>query len=85
MTIEAYQMTEGQFKDLDRRFTYHKPFGTQPDRYHALREMAKALAVMITNNTPISREQSLALTHLEETIFWANASIARNEVEANDG
>jgi hypothetical protein len=29
--------------------------------------------------TPVSREQSLALTHLEEVVMFANAAIARNE------
>lgn len=40
---------------------------------------AKELAYMICQNTPTSREQSLALTNLEQAIFWANAAIARNE------
>ena len=31
--------------------------------------------VMLTG--PPSREQSLAITHLEEVMFWANAAIAR--------
>lgn len=30
---------------------------------------------------PESREKSLAVTHLEETIMWANATIARRERE----
>ena len=65
--------------DLENRFTYHKPFGSQPKRYEILRAKAKELATMITELTPHSREQSLALTKLEECTFWANASIARNE------
>ncbi len=28
---------------------------------------------------PDSRELSLAITHLEEVVFWANAAIARHE------
>jgi len=30
-------------------------------------------------NTPESREQSLAITALEEAVMWANAAIARRE------
>jgi hypothetical protein len=30
---------------------------------------------------PGSRELSLAITKLEEAVFWANAAIARNEKE----
>jgi hypothetical protein len=65
--------------DLEKRFTYHKPFGTQPQRYEALRAKAKELAAMIIISCPASREMSLALTKLEECSMWANASIARNE------
>lgn len=66
-------------RQIENNFTYHAPKETQPERYVALREAAKGLAFMIVNNTPYSREQSLALTNLEQTIFWANAAIARNE------
>lgn len=66
-------------KELDRRFTYHAPKGDQPERYTNLRASARLLAVAIVSNTPESREQSLALTHLEDAVFWANAAIARNE------
>lgn len=64
---------------LDNNFTYHAPRGDQSERYQALRGMAKDLAFAICDNCPDSRERSLALTKLEEAIFWANASIARNE------
>jgi hypothetical protein len=66
--------------DVGRIFTYHKPFGDQPQRYEALRDMAKALAVAIQKSTPESREQSLALTSLQQAVMWANAAIAINEV-----
>ena len=66
-------------KELDKRFTYHAPKGDQPKRYTDLRASARLFAMAIVSNTPESREQSLALTHLEESIMWANAAIARNE------
>lgn len=65
--------------DIDNIFTYHKPFGTQLERYEAIRAKAKELAVLIGDLTPQSREQSLARTKLEESVMWANAAIARNE------
>lgn len=67
--------------DLDNRFTYHAPSGTQPERYVALRAKAKELAELIVKLTPYSREQATALTKLEECSMWANAAIARNENE----
>ena len=66
-------------RELDTRFTYHPPTGDQPDRYQAIRDGAKRLARVISKLTPESREQALAFTHLEEMVFWANASIARRD------
>lgn len=66
-------------EDLDNRFTYHAPKGTQVTRYALLREQGKYLAQHIDAQCPDSREKSLAITHLEEVIMWANAAIARNE------
>lgn len=65
--------------EIAKRFTYHPPKPGQPERYEAIRAMAKEFAERIVIETPESREQSLALTKLEETVFWANAAIARNE------
>lgn len=66
-------------EQLEKTFTYHAPKEDQPERYVKLRDQAKQLAYDIVKNTPPSREQSLAITHLEEAIFYANAAIARNE------
>jgi len=68
-----------QNEDLENRFTYHAPKGDQPARYEDLRNLAKELAYVFYKKCPESREKSLALTKLEEAVFWANASIARNE------
>lgn len=65
--------------DIINTFTYHAPKGIQPEKYNALREKAKELGLLITELTPISREQSLALTDLQRCIMMANAAIALNE------
>lgn len=67
-----------QEKDLDNRFTYHSPFGDLQERYARIRGKLLDMAKDIVRVTPKGREQSLALTHLEEAMFWANAAIARN-------
>jgi hypothetical protein len=67
------------FEEIENRFTYHKPTETQAERYALLRNFAKGFAHDINTLTPASREQSLAITALEESVFWANAAIARNE------
>lgn len=65
--------------ELECRFTYHSPKGKQPEKYQKLREKAKEFAYLIQELVPESREKSLAITHLEESCFWANAAIARRE------
>lgn len=65
-------------KQIENIFTYHAPKEGQPEKYTALREKAKELAYLIGSECPDSREKSLAITNLEQTIMWANASIARN-------
>ncbi len=62
-------------------FSYHKPFGDQQGRYEGLRITARLLAEQINSACPESREKSLAITSLQQTIMWANASIAINEKE----
>lgn len=64
--------------EIEKRFTYHPPLPGQPEIYTTIRENAKQLAICITSLSPESREQSLAITSLEEAVFWANAAIARN-------
>lgn len=64
--------------DLEDRFTYHLPKEGQPAIYESLRETAKSFAYKLKQDCPPSRELSLALTKLEEVVFWANASIARS-------
>lgn len=72
--------TTEQKNEIDKRFTYHAPkSGDQTARYAQLRAHAKHLAQKIAELTPESREQSLALTHLEQAVMWANAAIARRE------
>jgi hypothetical protein len=64
---------------MNNNLTYHTPKGDQQERYEQIRNKAKEFALLIIDVTPVSREQSLALTDLENAAMWANASIARNE------
>lgn len=83
----AYDPKEGQptqpyprfHLGIENNFKYHAPKEGQPAKYEAIREKAKELAYLIEDLTPNSREKSLALTNLEQSVFWANAGIARNE------
>jgi hypothetical protein len=64
---------------FENNFKYHSPKEGQPEKYTALREKAKEFAYLIEELCPNSREKAVAITNLETAVFWANASIARNE------
>lgn len=64
---------------LYNRYSYHAPKGNQGDRYEFVRKKCLQLAKDIVENTPCCAEQSRALNALDEVMFLANASIARNE------
>lgn len=64
---------------IEKSFTYHAPKDGQGDRYVTIRDTAKTFADLLVTLTPESREQSLALTNLEQAVMFANAAIARNE------
>lgn len=78
-TMPKYPIDAKMQDRLDNDYTYHAPHGDQLERYHLIRETAHDLAVIIVQNVPVSREQSVALTLLEQVVMEANAGIARNE------
>ena len=66
-----------EYKDIESRFTYHKPKEDNAYKFVVIREDAKYFANMIDSLVPEGREKSLAITKLEEVVMWANAGIAR--------
>lgn len=75
----SYTPSEQQIAQIGKAFKYHPPKDGQTDRYVQIRDRAGELACLLTATCPPSRELSLAMTKLEESVMWANASIARNE------
>ncbi len=67
--------------EMDKRFTYHAPKGTQPKAFQDIRSAGREFAWLIDRWCKDSREKSIAITKLEEAVMWANASIARNGTE----
>lgn len=65
--------------EIENRFTYHPPFGTQTERYEEIRNTAREIGLRLEELCPDSRELSLALNHLDQMVMFANAAIARNE------
>lgn len=64
--------------EIEKRFTYHAPKEGQAEMYEEIRAKGKELAYLIEELCPQGREKSLATTKLEESVMWANASIARS-------
>ncbi len=80
-----YELSERQRARLENDYSYHPPVGDQAARYAEIRAAQRHLAETIMRCTPDSREQSVALTHLDQVGFNANAAIARNEKEGEGG
>ena len=66
-------------EDLVNRFAFHPATTAERQNEHtSVRMHCFSTAQFILDNTPNCREQSLAVTKLEEAMMWANAAIARN-------
>jgi hypothetical protein len=64
--------------DISGRFDYHKPDQRKSELHTDVRNECHRLADLLNTFLPEGREKSLAITHLEETMFWSNAAIARS-------
>jgi hypothetical protein len=65
--------------DLSRRFSLHKVDEKTQLKMESILEHAWRLASVIETHTPDGREKSLAMTKLEEVVFWAVAGMAREQ------
>lgn len=64
--------------DIKNRFDFHAATTEEKRMVHtSVRVHCLELAEFVNENVPDGREKSLAITHLEEAMFWANAAIAR--------
>lgn len=64
--------------EIDNRCSYHPPTPEKVDKHGMVRQSVQGLMEILSDTLPQSREASVALTKLEEVMFWANAAIARN-------
>jgi hypothetical protein len=67
-------------KDILNRFASHAATTEEKQLEHgSVRGSCLELAQHLNAALPEGREKSLAITKLEEVMFWANAAIARAE------
>lgn len=64
--------------NIDQIFTYHPPKPGQPEQYAKIRAAAKSFAELVTFECPVSMERHESLNKIQESVFWANAGIARH-------
>jgi hypothetical protein len=74
--------TDISYEDIDNRFSFHPAEDETIRHQHAaVREECRLLARTLKVMLPPVREKSLAVTKLEEVMYWANAAIARQRRE----
>ena len=67
-------------EDIEHRFAFHAATTEEKRDAHAsVRQACRRLADFINESAPDGREKSLAITHVEEAMLWANAAIARQQ------
>ena len=66
--------------DISHRFDFHPATTEEKKMEHgSVRRASYELAYKFDTDLPEGREKALAITKLEEAMFWANAAIARNQ------
>lgn len=64
--------------DIGNRFDFHPATTDEKRNEHtSVRQNCRRLADFLSNVLPGGREKALAITKLEECMFWANAAVAR--------
>jgi hypothetical protein len=73
----THRMSFTTGKDIQNRFSYHRPTDDKVIDHSHVREELCTTALFLNDKLPEGREKALAITKLEEAMFWANAAIAR--------
>lgn len=78
MKDELRRPTVDPSYEINKRFGYHKANDQTIPLHGATRAHFIWLATWVTEFVPAGREQTLALTALQEAAMWSNAGIACN-------
>lgn len=67
------------YADIKHRFGFHAATTQEKkDAHTSVRANLQSAAEFVDIYVPDGREKALAVTKLEEAMFWANAAIARS-------
>jgi hypothetical protein len=73
-------ITPNSIEDIEHRFAFHTASTQEKrDEHTSVRAAHRDLALKVLHDAPDGREKALALTKIEEAMFWANAAIARSQ------
>jgi len=66
-------------RQIENNHKHHPPINEHVVKAHELvRELTKQCALGLAGICPDTWELSIALTKMEEAMYWANAAVARN-------
>ena len=65
--------------DIEERHSWHSMNEEGSLRIAKMREGALNLSALVLAVVPPGRERGIALTRIEEALFWANAAVAREK------
>lgn len=80
MSEEIVNHKQAMESEIENRFSYHPATAQTGPIHDAVRQQHLNLAYWLLEILPESREQSLALTALQESMMWANAAVAYRSV-----
>lgn len=68
--------------DIEHRFAFHAATTAEKaDAHTSVRQQCRQLADALNDLLPEGREKALAVTKLEEVMFWGNAALARRRTD----
>ncbi len=76
MSADAPMRPMSEAEQLNNWFSYHPPIDDQAERYEKLRAAGKRFAEEIVALCPSSADRTVAIRHIRDAVYSANASIA---------
>lgn len=66
---------------IENNFKYHKPLEKSIGKFKKIRAEGMIFVETVMSLVPECPERTLAFRKIEEAVMWANAGLARNQVE----